>query len=112
MTHQATEDELLREHAELYRALRGSLAPWAKDGWTTLDMPRVVDPHNPDVTYTPEGLDKAIKAAIAAKQAIDEQRTRSAEREHARESRAKHGNCMNYPGCGCKIQHGYDCIPF
>ncbi|QLI49447.1 hypothetical protein vBPaeMUSP18_07 [Pseudomonas phage vB_PaeM_USP_18] len=34
------------------------------------------------------------------------------EREYARESKAKHGKCMNYPGCGCKIQHGYDCIPF
>ncbi|QKE22882.1 hypothetical protein 8P_063 [Pseudomonas phage 8P] len=43
---------------------------------------------------------------------MPEARDEKLEREHARESRAKHGPCMNYPGCGCKVQHGWDCIPF
>ena len=57
------------------------------------DMLGATEPAKPPATLTPKAYENL-------------------EREHAKEFRTKYGNCMNYPSCGCKVQHGYDCIPF
>lgn len=48
--------------AARYRALRGSLT--GKPGCSVTFMPRLLDPFDAMITYTPDGLDKALDDAI------------------------------------------------
>lgn len=54
----------LRVDAERYRALRHSLS--GQQHCSHTEMPCISDPISPFVTYTPDGLDAAIDAALSA----------------------------------------------
>lgn len=60
------EVEQLRKDAERYRALRRSLG--GAPGCASADMPLVHVPLRTDLTYSPEGLDRAIDAAMRNEQ--------------------------------------------
>lgn len=57
-----TEIEALRKDAERYRTLRHSLS--GEPGSTSTDMPCICAPMALGITYTPDGLDLAIDAAM------------------------------------------------
>jgi hypothetical protein len=60
------EVEALKKDAERYRTLRHSLS--GKPGSSHTEMPQIHSPFHLEITYTPDGLDAAIDAAMAAKE--------------------------------------------
>ncbi len=54
----------LKRDAERYRALRHSLS--GQKQCSNTEMPCISDPISPFITYTPDGLDAAIDAAMQA----------------------------------------------